>query len=1035
MDGAHLGGDDGIAVLEHLLSELGAVVGAGPGLRLDVLPGTHLHGGQQTADTDAYSAQVVDLVDLQDGVELVAALQDLADLVGGDGVQAAAEGIQLDQLQVVPLADELGGIVQPGVVDPLVQHPQRAAGIFDEGQAVLGEDGQAVGGDELRDAVVDLRVDMVGTARQDDAGLALRFHLRQHFRSLGTDVRLGLSLLRPGFRGGGPDFGFRDVPGFGTAADHAVGGGLLAGEGHEGPDVADVAFRDGFHVVFQIFRVADHDGAVVVVLGGFHFLMLEHDAGMEDGFDALVHQPLNGAVGQFGGVALGFGGDGLHAQLVELAAGEGRKDNFEAQFLEESGPVWVIFVHIQHPGDADDAAGGIFQGRIVEHALSLEFHHILAPGFTLLRALALLAAVAGDVAAAIGELVHGQHAVVGAAAAVDGGGGVGQVQDVVQGQHGGLLAGIALPGDEGRAEGAHDAGNIGAGGFHPGDLFEGPQDGLVVEGAALDHNVAAQVGGVGQFNDLVEGVLDDGVGQARGNVADLGALLLGLLDIGVHEHGAAGTQVHGIFSEQGLLGKAGGGEAQGAREILDEGAAAGGAGFVQQHRIHGAVSQLDALHVLTADVQHAVHLRVKEGGGGTVGHGLHLALLQGEGGFQQGLAVAGGAGSDNADAGGQLFLQPGHGLHGGLDGVALIVGIEGEQQLAFGADEGHLGGGGAGVYPQEAVAPVVFQGLAFNNRLAMAGAEVPVLLLIGKEGRQAVQLEIHLHALVQPLQQGRKFYALPRFRLQGRAHGGKEVGIVGIHGGLRGQLQGTDEGLLQLRQEVEGAAQEGHAAPDGLAAGQARDGLVHHGLENGGGQVRLGGALVDQGLDVGLGKDAAAGGDGINDFVFSGGFIEARGVGLQQRRHLVDEGAGAAGADAVHAFLQAALEIDDLGILAAQLDGHVGLGRHMVQGGGYGHHLLDEADVQGLAQIDGAGAGDGHVQGTRADLLRGFPQQLGQGLLGVGHMAAVPAENDFLVLVQDDQLHGGGADVDACSVSLVHDEPPGGDANGVFFLL
>ena len=45
---------------------------------------------------------------------------------------------------------------------------------------------------------------------------------------------------------------------------------------------------------------------------------------------------------------------------------------------------------------------------------------------------------------------------------------------------------------------------------------------------------------------------------------------------------------------------------------------------------------------------------------------------------------------------------------------------------------------------------------------------------------------------------------------------------------------------------------------------------------------------------------------------------------MQQSGHLVDERASAAGAGAVHALLDAVVEVDDLGVLAAQLDGDIG---------------------------------------------------------------------------------------------------------------
>ena len=170
------------------------------------------------------------------------------------------------------------------------------------------------------------------------------------------------------------------------------------------------------------------------------------------------------------------------------------------------------------------------------------------------------------------------------------------------------------------------------------------------------------------------------------------------------------------------------------------------------------------------------------------------------------------------------------------------------------------------------------------------------------------------------------------------------------------------------------SAQKGHTAPDGLAAGQAGNGLVHHGLENGGRQVCLGGTLVDQGLDVRLGEYAAAGGDGIDLLVVFRLFVQPSGIDLQQRRHLVDEGAGSAGADTVHPLLQPAGEVNDLGILAPQLNGHIRLGIEGLQGGGHRHHLLDKANVQGLGQGDGTGARDLYRQAAVSQLLPGILQ-------------------------------------------------------------
>ena len=54
---------------------------------------------------------------------------------------------------------------------------------------------------------------------------------------------------------------------------------------------------------------------------------------------------------------------------------------------------------------------------------------------------------------------------------------------------------------------------------------------------------------------------------------------------------------------------------------------------------------------------------------------------------------------------------------------------------------------------------------------------------------------------------------------------------------------------------------------DRLTTCQSGNSLVHHSLENRSRQVFLGSAFVDQRLDIGLGKYAAAGRDGVEGFI------------------------------------------------------------------------------------------------------------------------------------------------------------------------
>ena len=92
---------------------------------------------------------------------------------------------------------------------------------------------------------------------------------------------------------------------------------------------------------------------------------------------------------------------------------------------------------------------------------------------------------------------------------------------------------------------------------------------------------------------------------------------------------------------------------------------------------------------------------------------------------------------------------------------------------------------------------------------------------------------------------------------------------------------------------MQGTAEEHDSSADRAPARQACDGLGGDGVEDGGGQVLVGGTLVDERLNIRLGEDAAARGDRVELGVAGRQLAEAGGVRVQEGRHLVDERAGA----------------------------------------------------------------------------------------------------------------------------------------------
>ena len=204
----------------------------------------------------------------------------------------------------------------------------------------------------------------------------------------------------------------------------------------------------------------------------------------------------------------------------------------------------------------------------------------------------------------------------------------------------------------------------------------------------------------------------------------------------------------------------------------------------------------------------------------------------------------------------------------------------------------------------------------------MTLTENTVVILLFKQRRQALELKGHGDPGIELLDQFVYIHGIAAGGLQCGAAGCKKMGIVRIDDVFICQAQSADESLLELRQKVQRPAQKSHTAPDGLAAGKTRDGLVYHCLKDGGGEIGGGCPLVDERLNIRFGKDAAAGGDGVELLIISRRVVEACGIGLQKGRHLVDEGAGAAGADAVHALLRRVTEIRDFGILADPVSDH-----------------------------------------------------------------------------------------------------------------
>ena len=1085
----HLRAQDGVALVAHLLGKghLGPCGRGALSLRLervlaarergDIRGGRHRRGvallvglargrslcqalgllvlerRHERADADARSAQVRHLVDLEHGVDLAAGLQNLLHLVGGQSIQTAAEGVELDQVQVVAHRHKTGDGVQAAVVHPLVDDADGALGLHEMRERILGKDRKAKARDKLGQGVVDLGVVVVGAAGEHNAMATVVLDPLKGLLAHGLDVLVETRIGLKGGVDGGIDLGARDLgtahtTATGLSIGHAVDGEHLVQAalelglvmiGHKRVQELDVLLADLIDIERQRRGVAHDDGAVVTVAGGRILLALPAHARHPNEVDIAVDKVHHMAVAHLGRIAHALGRHGLNARLVGLLARLVGQLHAKTQTRKERVPEGVVLVHVERARNAHGAARGLVgaQHLAVKQQLVFLFEEVGGLGLLLFVAGALLAAVAGDKAPAAAKVVDGKLAVVGAAAAANMLLRHGEVRDVLGRKDGRDAVGAgAIAGEQGRTVGAHAAGDVGTHGMNARELLKRAQRGIGHKGAALDDHLAADLLGVAQLNDLEQGILNDGIGQAGRDVAHRGAFLLRLLDARVHKDRAAAAQIDRGLGMDGGIGKRAHVHVHRDGEALDKATATRRAGLVEHDVLNHAVLDAQALHVLAANVQNELDAGQECLGTAQVRDGLDLAGVGLEGLDEQRLAVARGGHMADGAARGNVVVEIGHDDLGRAQDVTVVVAVPGMQQLAVLAHERGLHGGGTGVDANEHAAGVAVELALGDDFLVVATLELGKVLVGGKERIQALDLgTLCVAQAVDSLDELRERAELVGLVRHGGAARHKQVGVLGHDTVLLVQVEREVEAMAQLGEVLQRAAQEGNVATDGATARQTRDGLGHNGLEDGSGHVLGAGALVEQRLHVGLGKDAAAAGDRIDGGGVGRELVEAARVGVQQGCHLVDERARAAGAGAVHALLDAVVKVDDLGVLAAQLDGDVGGRDEGLDGALAGDDFLDKLQVEPLGKQQTARAGNSASHLGRRQHGRSALEQVAGAGTDVGVVTLVLGVDDLVVVVEHGELDGGGTHVDAqvqvaAGVLGVEDRAFGGVGSG-----
>ena len=236
---------------------------------------------QERADTDPCCSQVIDLINLQTGVDLVTLIKNLIYFICGNCIQPAPKGIQLDQIQVISCLYKIGSCIQAGVIHPLVVYTDRTFYRNQVGYRVFCEYSYTIAVDQVRDAMVDLRVDMVWTACKNDASAACFFHIFQCFFPFAAHILTDSSHFLPGCMCCSFYFICRNIL---EDLCQTFGNDLFRGQGKEWVHEFNGRIMKLIHIVFDIFSIRGNDGAVVVVDCVREFVPLVRNTRVENEF-------------------------------------------------------------------------------------------------------------------------------------------------------------------------------------------------------------------------------------------------------------------------------------------------------------------------------------------------------------------------------------------------------------------------------------------------------------------------------------------------------------------------------------------------------------------------------------------------------------------------------------------------------------------------------------------------------------------------------------------------------------------------------
>ena len=307
---------------------------------------------------------------------------------------------------------------------------------------------------------------------------------------------------------------------------------------------------------------------------------------------------------------------------------------------------------------------------------------------------------------------------------------------------------------------------------------------------------------------------------------------------------------------------------------LQKAAAAAGAGFVQKDIVDGTVMDFQAFHILAADIQNEIYLRLQILGSIKVRHGFYDTIVNTKAVANQFLAVAGDCTCQQVAV--RIFcVEIGKIIADGNNRITLIALIEGIKQFAVRTHNSDFNSCAAGIDTDKGFASLR-RGTYSDTFFRVTHLENSIFTFVFKKRRQMLKAVLCCCCL-QFVGQRCKVHLM--LGAEGCTHCYIKQTVFRADAL---DIQNTVKGITQTAHKGERSAEVQHIAADGTAFGKTCDGLTGYSVEDAGCQVAFFRTLVEQRLDIAFGENTAAAGNGVGVVCLLCQLVHLRSFYIQQ---------------------------------------------------------------------------------------------------------------------------------------------------------